>query len=130
MLQWFISGPVAALAPELTHWLKQIQALPSLKVFRHEYRVPCSVNAPHNKSRGYKFCCASRLNVCFEWRQTGWSWSSYSFDWPQLYHSILLRALVLSRVQSELMGCYSGVQCGRAVWPRPVWGQHNSDLHA
>lgn len=85
--------PTAASTTELAYRLKQIEGLPFLKDFRPEYRVPRSVKVPHNKSPGYKSCCASWLNGRFEWRQTGGNWSSYSFDLPLLYHPILLRVL-------------------------------------
>ena len=45
-----------------------------LTAFRHEYKVPHGAKTQHDKSPGYKFCSASLLNECFEWRQAGGSW--------------------------------------------------------
>lgn len=72
---WLVSGLQQPKLLNLPHRLQQIEGLPFLKDFRHEYRVPHSVKVPHNKSPGYKFCWVSRLNGPFEWRQTGGSWS-------------------------------------------------------
>lgn len=45
-----------------------------LTAFRHEYKVPRGAKTLHDKSLGCKFCYASLLNECFEWRQAGGSW--------------------------------------------------------